>query len=154
MLQGHHYQIAYVTRDIAKALADFREASGGAEPSVYYEGETSLETPSGNGIAKLKLALIWVGDVQYEFIEPISGLVDVYRDGLPAGDGVAFHHIAMRVDDWDGFRAEVDRQPWPVVHEGGHDLFRFLYLDARAVLGHYVEYVWMTPEMWEQVGGR
>jgi hypothetical protein len=60
----------------------------------------------------------------------------------------------MRVDDWQDFRARVARQPYPVAIEGGNDALRFLYLDAREFLGHYLEYVWMTPERWLQVGGR
>jgi len=30
---------------------------------------------------------------------------------------------------------------------------KFLYLDARETLGHYLEYVWMTDEMWARTGG-
>jgi hypothetical protein len=152
MLRGHHYQNAYVTRDLAKAIANFRAISG-IEPSVNLEVEVQLDTPAGSGVALQKLALFWVGDLQYEFIEPISGLVEIYREGLPAGDGVAFHHIAMRVDNWEDLRSAVGRQSWPLVHEGGSEHLRFLYLDARETLGHYVEYAWMTPERWTQMGG-
>jgi hypothetical protein len=60
----------------------------------------------------------------------------------------------MRVDNWDDFRARVDEQPYPVVLEGGSDALRFLYLDAREFLGHYLEYTWMTDQRWSQVGGR
>jgi hypothetical protein len=42
----------------------------------------------------------------------------------------------------------------PVAIEGGSEALRYLYLDARDLLGHYLEYVWMTPERWAQVGGR
>jgi hypothetical protein len=28
----------------------------------------------------------------------------------------------------------------------------FVYLDARAVLGHYVEFTWKSPEAWKYVG--
>jgi hypothetical protein len=78
----------------------------------------------------------------------------LYLDQLPADDSLRFHHVCMRVDDWKGFRARVDRQPYPVAIEGGNDALRFLYLDAREFLGHYLEYVCMTPERWSQVGGR
>jgi hypothetical protein len=57
------------------------------------------------------------------------------------------------VDDWDEFRARVDAQPYPVVLEGGNEFLRFLYLDARDFLGHYLEYVWTTDERWVQMGG-
>jgi hypothetical protein len=64
-----------------------------------------------------------------------------------------FHHICMRVPDWEPLRAQVNQQPYPVVLEGGSELLRFLYLDARAFLGHYIEYTWMTDESWTQMGG-
>ena len=34
------------------------------------------------------------------------------------------------------------------------DELKFLYLDARETLGHYLEYTWMTPARWAQLGGR
>jgi hypothetical protein len=72
---------------------------------------------------------------------------------LPEDDGLQFHHICMRVPDWDEFRARVNEQPFPVVLEGGSESLRFLYLDARPFLGHYLEYTWMRDEVWTQMGG-
>jgi hypothetical protein len=60
----------------------------------------------------------------------------------------------MRTPDWNALRAEVDRLRRPVVLEGGHDKLKFLYVDARDLVGHYLEYVWMTPEVWASLGGR
>jgi hypothetical protein len=63
-------------------------------------------------------------------------------------------YVTRDVDKWvHEFRARVDKQPYPVVLEGGNELLRFLYLDARPFLGHYVEYTWMTNERWTQMGG-
>ena len=104
-------------------------------------------------MAVSKLAFIWIDGLQYELIQPVSGLVDIYSDALPDDDGLKFHHICTRVDDWADFRARVDQQDLPVVLEGGGDLLKFLYLDARKLVGHYLEYVWMTPERWASMGG-
>lgn len=109
---------------------------------------------AGRGVQSNKLAFIWIGDLQYELIEPVSGAVDLYRNALPADDSPVFHHICMRVDDWDGLRTRVDQQQYPVVLEGGSDTLKFLYLDARSFLGHYLEYTWMTDERWNQLGSR
>jgi len=77
----------------------------------------------------------------------------LYLDQLPPDESLMFHHVCMRVDDWSG-----SVPAWPsalsVAIEGGSEALRFLYLDAREFLGHYLEYVWMTPERWNQVGGR
>ena len=153
MLEGYHYQNAYVTRDIGKWIEAFN-ARAKVDRVFTYEGSTNVMTPAGPGVQTNKLAFIWVGDLQYELIEPVSGDVDIYRNALPADDGLQFHHICMRVPDWDEFRARVDQQPYPVVLEGGSAALKFLYLDARPFLGHYLEYTWMTDESWARVGGR
>jgi hypothetical protein len=153
MLEGKHFQNAYVTRDIKKAIERFK-ACADVRKLIEYEGSTEVMTPSGLAVQTNKLAFIWVDDLQYELIQPVSGSVDLFRNALPADDSPVFHHICMRVDDWDEFRARVDKQPFPVVMERTSPALNFLYLDARSFLGHYLEYVWMTEASWAQVGGR
>jgi hypothetical protein len=153
MLEGQHYQNGYITRDIGKAIAQFRGRAG-VENIVSFEVPFEVTTPKGRGTAVSKLAFIWINNLQYELIQPVSGLVDIYSDALPADDSIRFHHICMRVPEWNDFRARVDQLGYPVVFEGGGDALKFLYLDARDFLGHYLEYVWMTPERWTQIGGR
>jgi hypothetical protein len=85
-------------------------------------------------------------------IEPISGPVDVYREAVLPGGGLRFHHIAMRVMDWDVFRAEVDRRKFPIAYAGsGQGGLKFLYLDVRDTLQHYLEYVYAPPEVWKRL---
>ena len=101
---------------------------------VSYE----LTTRAGRGTASVKLALGWIGDIQYEIIEPVSGLIEVYQEGLSDESPLRFHHVCMRVPDWAEFRARVDQERFPIAMEGGtpgHLLW--LYLDARDTLGHY-----------------
>ena len=153
MLEGKHFQNAYITRDIDKALDIFCSRLGVKEARSF-EVTVDVTTPAGSGSATNKLAFIWVDNLQYELIQPVSGLVSVYSEQLPADDSMKFHHICMRVDNWERFRANVEQQRYPVVLEGGSDALKYVYLDARDTLGHYLEYVWMTPERWAQVGGR
>jgi hypothetical protein len=153
MLEGKHFQNAYVTRDIDSAIELFRSRAD-IRKLLQFEAETDVMTPDGPRKCTNKLAFIWIGDFQYELIQPGAGTLTMYRDALPADDSLSFHHVCMRVDNWEDFRARVDRQPLPVAIEGGNALLRYLYLDAREFLGHYLEYVWMTPERWGQVGGR
>lgn len=153
MLEGYHYQNAYVTRDVDKAVKALKERAK-VDRVLAFEGSTPVMTPEGAGIQTSKLAFVWVGDLQYELIQPVSGAVRIYSEALPIDDGLRFHHICMRVPEWQDFRARVDEQPYPVVLEGGNEKLRFLYLDARPLLGHYVEYTWMTDERWRQMGGQ
>jgi len=153
MFVGKHFQNAYITRDIEKAVTDLC-AQAGIDKGMWFEADVEVTTPKGRGPLKNKLAFIWINGIQYELIEPVSGLCDVYSDELPDDDTMRFHHICMRVDEWGSFREQVENQPLPVILEGGDENLRFLYLDARDTVGHYLEYVWMTPERWQQVGGQ
>jgi glyoxalase/bleomycin resistance protein/dioxygenase superfamily protein len=147
----NHYQNAYVTRDLDQALAMFRTQYGFDE-FKRIEVQVEVETPAGRGTAGVKLALGWVGNLQYELIQPVSGLVDVYREAVSDQHLIRFHHVCMRVHDWDRFRAELDQ---PVVLSGGTPgHLQFVYVDARDTVGHYLEYCWMTPERWAALGGR
>lgn len=153
MLEGQHFQNAYVTRDIDQAVEEFSKRAD-IRQLIQTEVTVDVWTPSGDGTQTNKLAFIWVDNLQYELIQPVSGDVALYSEALPANKLPVFHHICMRVDSWQDFRARVDQQPFPVVLEGGNDALRFLYLDAREFLGHYLEYTCMSDERWVQMGGR
>jgi hypothetical protein len=83
MLDGH-YQNAYVTRDLDAAIALFRVQYGF---NAFRRHEVSYEctTRAGRGTATVKLALGWIGNLQYELIQPVSGLIDIYVDSPGAG---------------------------------------------------------------------
>jgi catechol 2,3-dioxygenase-like lactoylglutathione lyase family enzyme len=155
MMFGSHYQNAYVTRNVDKAVADFRKY---ADVRTLYEIEVPVQvwTPQGEGVGVQKLAFVWVGDLNLELIEPKSGdVLAIYRDALPDDDRLVFHHVCHRVDDWDEFMVRVDQEPFPIVLKGGTPgMLQFAYLDTRPWLGHYTEYVWMVPERWAAMGGR
>ena len=154
MIEGGHYQNAYVTRDVAKAAAAFK-ARADVRMESHFDGSLPVVGATGEtGLMACRIAFLWVGDLQYELIEPVSGAVAIYRDALPPGDGLVFHHVGMRVPDWAAFEARVARQKLPVAHRGEAGPLRFLYLDARPLLGHYLEYVAMPDEMWSASGGR
>lgn len=155
MITGRHYQNAYVTRNVDKAVAEFRAR---ADVRALYEIEVAVTvwTPQGEGEGVQKLAFVWVEDMQFELIQPQAGdVLALYRDALPADDRLVFHHTCHVVDDWDAFMVRVERQPYPIVLKGGTPgMLQFVYLDTRAWLGHYTEYVWMVPERWAAMGGR
>lgn len=155
MLVGRHYQNAYVTRDIAKATERFRREAE-VRTAIEIEVEVHLWTQQGEGVGRQKLAFLWIEDLQIELIQPVEGeTLAIYRDALPDDDRILFHHICHRVDNWDTFMGQVAQQPYPVVVKGGTPgMLEFVYLDTREWLGHYVEYVWMVPDRWAQMGGR
>ena len=154
MLEGQHYQNAYVTRNIDKAVARVT-ARADVRSVVQFETTNMVQTAFGMRPNHVKLAFIWVGDLMYEIIEPVAEAVPMLTTMLPDDDLPRFHHSCARVPDWDDFRRRVDEQPYPVVFEGeGDGGLKYLFLDTRELLGHYLEYTWMTDASWRRLGGR
>ncbi|CAN7467195.1 VOC family protein [Phenylobacterium sp. LjRoot225] len=149
MFLERHYQNAYVTPDIDRAIETMRRLHGVTDV-LQTEATTEVWTPNGSGPNVTKLAFIWVGNLQYELIQPISGPSDLYSAAVDPDKLLVFHHIAMRVaGDYDEFRASLDKQGRSVVIEGHTPSgLKFCYVDARDTLGHYLEYVWAPDAMW------
>lgn len=152
MLLDGHYQNAYVTHDIEQATALIRDQFG-VDDVKHYDVELDVSTPHGSGVARMKTAFAWVGDIQYELIEPVAGVVDIYRDALPSHSVLGFHHICMRTQNWELTKNNLQQQGFEVIYEGATEGSRFLFVDCRASLGHYLEYVWMHPQMWSAMRG-
>ena len=152
MLVGQHYQNGYVCDDIEEGIAQFRARGLDKDPQII-DVEQEVQTPSGPKKQKLRICMFWLNGVQYELIEPILDEADVYSHAPSNGGPIRFHHICLRVDDWDTFRAQVDQQDFPVVMERdlGPDALRFIYLDGRKAFGHYLEYTNMSDAMWDQI---
>jgi len=153
IITGHHFQNAYVVHNLEESLNYFRSVAD-IRTELAFEIEQQMVVRGKRGTVRNKIAFVWVGEMQYELIEPVSGLCDIYREALPQHRKMQFHHVCMRVPDWAKFRSAAEASGVPIVIEGGSEELRFLYLDARETLGHYLEYSWMTDERWRQLGGQ
>jgi Glyoxalase/Bleomycin resistance protein/Dioxygenase superfamily len=138
------YQIAYVTRDLTRGIYMLKSRFG-VDDFLTTTLDLDLNKPAA--AASIKVGVAWVGDFQIELIEPVSGAAEIYSGALPRdAAAVALHHLAMRVSGdlqcWIDARAGIadDR----IVIEGGRDGMRFAYVDERATLGYFLEYVWMS----------
>lgn len=156
MLEGLHYQNAYVCDDIEAGIDLFRGRGLTREPIIIPVDQV-VSTPQGPKRQKGRICFIWIGELQYELIENEIDEVGLYAN-CAAGEGpLRFHHICFRVDDWADFRACVDQQEFPIAMErdlgedGDPNMLKFLYLDARNVFGHYIEYTWMPQDQWDQI---
>jgi hypothetical protein len=150
-------QTAYVTNDMEQALAVFRDQYD--VPSFYVFANDAPGMVQSDG-AQLKIALAIVGGVEIELIEPQGDTAPLFSAPLP-DDGsfaIRFHHVAYRIEgdlsDFEAHMASIDPEKHPVIWSGSlGDVMRFAYTDERAVLGHYVEHVWMHPELRAQLAG-
>lgn len=95
---GEIDQVAYVVRDLEKALPRFESLFGefsrmdSTTPGTTFRGSVSDVT--------LKLAFGRSGGLEIELIEPVSG-AGPHQEFVDAGnEGV--HHVRFRIDDLDG----------------------------------------------------
>lgn len=159
VLRGH-MQNAYVTHDLDKAM-EIVGNTYGVERFDRFDPEMTVNTPDGPQPMVNRVASYWAGGLNIEIIQPISGYVQHYLNMLPADtkDAVPrFHHISLRRDDEAAMRVEIAALGLPLAFEGPLAIKEaipslvFVYLDARASLGHYVEFTWKSPEAWTFVG--
>jgi hypothetical protein len=151
----NHQQLAYVTNDLDQAVALFEREY--QIPGFFVFTNTETIAVSEND-PHLRIALANVSGVEIELIEPIGGADAMFRKVLPETPGlhVIFHHVATRIDgpidNWHAHEASIDTERHKIVYRGElGDMLRFVYTDERAHVGHYVEHVWMSPELLEQM---
>ncbi|MPS67277.1 MAG: hypothetical protein E2586_02105 [Novosphingobium sp.] len=152
-----HSQVAYVTNDLPAAMARLKEEYG--TPGFFEMCNIQPgEDPTGKPV--LKIAIAVVGGVEIELIEPVGDTAPLFRDFLPQGNehelAIRFHHIATRIEggmaNWEAHLGSIDQNRHPVVFEGAvGDMLRYVYTDERATLGHFLEHVWMSPELLAQM---
>lgn len=153
LLGSAFHQIAYVTNDFDLALDIFRTRFG---VTRFLELRDIRFPLSNDGKeARCHIALARSGGLEIELITPIGG-ADLYSEPV-AGPGfrMAFHHVAQRLPDLEGLeavRAQLagEGHRFPVDSESNG--MTYFYADMRDTLGHYIEYVYATPEYWAQVG--
>ena len=150
-------QTAYVTNDMQQALAVFRDHYDVTSFYVFANDAPGMVQSDG---AQLKIALAVVGGVEIELIEPQGDTAPLFSALLP-DDGsfaIRFHHVAYRVEgdlsDFEAHMASIGSEQHPVIWSGSlGDVMRFAYTDERALLGHYVEHVWMHAVLRAQIAG-
>lgn len=142
------YQVAYVTSHLEKGIKHLKLMR---EIQTKDLGPTTIPVDPGGSVT-IRMAMGFVGPVIFEVIEPVGGNDDIYRNWLSGTHSheLVFHHIAYRahtLDELEEVRSRCVENGLPVVMTGGiENRGRFFYADATAMLGHYIEYVYVTPE--------
>ncbi len=149
MIFQNHFQNAYVTRDLDKSI-ELMKARYGIDHFLCIDPDIEVITPQGLRHSTCKAALGWAdSSMLIELIQPLDGTVDIYSEFLPEDDSPRFHHAAMTTENWDETHAYLEENGWTIAVE--HHMpegLSFMYVDARDTIGHYLEYIWATPEMW------
>lgn len=153
MFYQNQYQLAYATSEIGKAV-QIMEQQFGVPQFKGLTGESYIEnrvwTPEGEADIAMRVAIATVGHLTIELLEPVSGATAIFTDFLEPGQPMKLHHIAMRCDDVDVVRAEHEKLGRRVVMAGSYKAARFIYIDTRDTLGHYLEYASAPAEFWNR----
>lgn len=137
-------QIGYATTDVNEAVKRYRERYGVGN-FLMLTNTVSVISPGRT--ATLNVAMAFINGTMIELIEPAGGADSIYREVLPStGYAVRHHHLGYAVfnqTEWDAKQREIDRQKIPIVLEGeAPGVIRYQYIDLRADIGHYVEYLY------------
>ena len=143
----HLQQVSYVTNDIERALQVFRDVYG--IERFMDTGRVTFTMGSGE-VVDFRVALAYVGEMQFEIIEPIAGAVECYRDALPADGSFAirFHHLSFRArsrDEVESLKEAARGTGHAIGYSGTFGDSAFFYADARDRLGHFLEYTYTDP---------
>jgi catechol 2,3-dioxygenase-like lactoylglutathione lyase family enzyme len=103
LLHNEHVQLGYVTNDMERALAIFRDRFG-----INRWRENDGELPDGGWVST---RTVWVGAMMYEIALGHGPEMDCFSDFAPPGGDfvLKFHHYGYLVPD-EAAWSEVERQ--------------------------------------------
>jgi catechol 2,3-dioxygenase-like lactoylglutathione lyase family enzyme len=148
MLSGPITQTCWVVPDIAASEAALSGLMGVRRwtrmENIHFPAEDTTYQGEPTALTA-HVSLAYVGDLQLELIQPVSGasVHTEFLDGTPAG---GLHHVCLEVDDLDAALADAG---WPVAQQGSmaDGAVRFAYLDGSAFGTPYVELAQIAPAM-------
>lgn len=153
---GEIYQLSYITRDMDAALAH-AESELGITSFNLSEPELDLMSFGKVEHLHLKAAMANIGPHQFEILQPIAGPTHIYTDEVDLDAHILnFHHIAVAITgdyaNWEKLLADVraagDEFAFLAPHEPDPaSPLAFCYVDTRARLGHYTEYMWWDSSL-------
>ena len=144
-------QMGYVTPDLDAALAYWTQVAGaGPFYCADYEPERQVYRGASTHIT-FRVAYGYLGDMQIELIQQLTGDGSAYREALDTCPqvprGGLFHHIFLLHDGYDQSYGDfVAGGAVPCYDAYVEGVGRFCYLDARAQAGSYVELVEFTAD--------
>ncbi|HTV95132.1 MAG TPA: hypothetical protein VME42_04000 [Steroidobacteraceae bacterium] len=136
MLLAEHFQMAYVTTDMERAL-DLLQSRLGIREFRRLEGQM----PAGGHI---RAEFAWVGTIMYELICASGPGSEIYMDRLPPGDDfhMKHHHLGFLLrsrEQWEAVMVKARQSGWSVPYRNDNPLVEVCFVDATE-LGHYLEY--------------
>lgn len=138
LLHNDHFQVAYVTNDMDRAVDVFKSRFGVA---AFRANDNAM----ANG-ARVGVRSVWIGGMMYEICCGAGPGMELYTDWAPEGGEfvLRFHHFGYLVADdaaWAALEREIVRGGWTVrTRSDAPGFFRGCYVEAPE-LGHFLEFV-------------
>jgi hypothetical protein len=137
-LAGGFFQVAFVTTDLDRFLQSIGDDLGADRFFVIRDAQVTDQTYRDEPCdARQDLAFGYAGTLQFEVIQPLSG-VSSYSEFLSAHPQGGLHHTGILVDDYDEAVAELSKT-CTKVQTGRVGETRFAYFDLLGTLGEYIE---------------
>lgn len=137
LFRNDHFQIAYATTDMDRAVALFSERYG-----VKAFRQLAGPTPAGG---QIRMEIGWAGGVMYELLWAEGPGAELFRAGLPAsGFAIRPHHLGYHVPTaaaWDAVLEEIERVGLEIVHRTNIPGFLQAVIVDHSELGHFLEYI-------------
>jgi len=143
-------QLGYVTNDLKKAMAFFRDSLAVPDFYVWNDAHVHMELFGKPATAVLTLGFAWRADTMIELIVPVSGSVDHYMPGIEGPDfALKLHHIGAGVKteaEFDAKLAAAVASGHPLVNVSRAAMGSYCLHDARRGSGLYLEYLWNNQQ--------
>jgi methylmalonyl-CoA/ethylmalonyl-CoA epimerase len=146
-LPGTFFQIGYVVPNLDAGLAHLNAKLGAPRFMVFRE--ILVENGWFRGAAATinhSMAFGYVGDVQFEVIEPVAG-ESTYAEFLKRVPEGGVHHLGFSVEDYDAAAADLDARGYRLVQRGTFGDTRFGYYESSDDPGTMTEIVYLDPNV-------
>ena len=146
-LPGTFFQIGYVVPNLDAGLAHLNAKLGA--PRFMVLREIVVENGwfrGGPATINHSMAFGYVGEVQFEVIEPVAGnsTYAEFLDRVPDG-GV--HHLGFSVGDYDAATADLLARGYKLVQRGTFGDTKFGYFESSDDPGTMTEIVYLDPNV-------
>lgn len=147
-------QVSYVTNDYQRAKTVMAERFG--IDRWLETGKVQVDLTNGE-VGQLQVCQAYVDHVQFEIIQPKGEFLRVHGACLLNHKNfvMRFHHLGFAAPTRAGLEnlcafAETSDQVIPIRGEFGK-ASAYFYVDAHHTLGHYLEYLYVEPEVDAQI---
>ncbi len=146
-LPGTLFQIGYVVPNLDAALSHLNNTLGA--PRFMVLREIIVENGWFRGShapINHSMAFGYIGDVQFEIIEPVSGK-STYSEFLERVSEGGVHHLGFSVEDYDAATADLLARGYRLVQRGTFGGTKFGYFETSDDPGTVTEIIYLDPNV-------